>query len=212
MLEKPKSENQDQHQKSAKENNEMESREKSFQNHSLTQSPDPSTKSANKNGTSDKNSPTSIKSIKTDKINKNLSDGPENQALKNKNNKNSAKEQEYIIEELTQFKFIKNLHSRKDKLFRILGGIVGVIFIIAGVIYLFGSSIKVVDNVAFGERAVTSAFFIIAGLLIIAGLFARKFWETTFLKNLQNQLQVAEDKSTKTKDTQKDNIEVKDKK
>jgi len=113
---------------------------------------------------------------------------------------------------LPEWKFIRNLYSRKDMFLRILGGIIAVIFIIAGLVYLYGSSIKVVDNVAFGERAVTSAFLILIGLLIIATLFARQIWRRTFLKNLQNQLQVVEDKSSKTKDTQKDNIEEKDKK
>ena len=103
------------------------------------------------------------------------------------------------------------MHSRKDNLLRIIGGIVGVIFIIAGVVYIYGSAIKVVDNVAFGERAVTSSFLVLIGIIIIAAIFARQLWRGTFLKNIQNQLQVAEDKPTKPKDTQKDNIEEKDK-
>jgi apolipoprotein N-acyltransferase len=108
------------------------------------------------------------------------------------------------------WKFIKNLYYRKDKLLMIMGGIVGVIFIIAGVIYIYGSAIKVVDNVVFSERAVTSAFLILIGLLIIAASFARQLSQITFLKNI-HQLQVGEDKPTKKKDTPKDNIEEKDK-
>jgi hypothetical protein len=212
MFEEPKSKNQDQHKKSPKEDNSVDvTKKKSSQNPPLTRSRDFLT-ATNENGSSEGNSSKGIKSIKKDKIDNNLSDDSKKQPLRNTNNQNSEKTHDYnIMEELIKFKFIRNLHSRKDMLLRILGGIIAVIFIIAGLVYIYGSSIKVVDNVAFGERAVTSAFLILIGLLIIAALFARQMWRRTFLKNLQ-QLQVAEDKSSKTKDTQKDNIEEKEKK
>jgi hypothetical protein len=217
LVEEPKSNNQDNHKKSGKEDNDRGfAKKKSSQDPPSTRFRDLITGAdmvSNINESSDEDSHKGIESIKKDMNEYDSSDSSKKQASRNASNENSEKTQDFhIIEELIKFKFIGNLHSRKDKLLRIIGGIVGVIFIIAGVVYIYGSAVKVVDNVVFGERAVTSAFLILIGIIIIAALFARQLWRGTFLKNIQNQLQVAEDKSTKTKDTQKDNIEEKDKK
>jgi hypothetical protein len=217
LVEEPKSKNQDNNKKSGKEVNEDSSaKEKISQDPPLTRFRDFITgadRESNLNKSSDEDSPKNIESIKKDKIDDDSSECSNKQASRNANNEDSEKIHDFhIIEEFITFKFIRNLHSRKDKLLKIMGGIIGAIFIIAGVVYIYGSSIRVVDNVAFGERAVTSAFLVLIGLLIIAALFARQLWRVTFLKNIQKQLQVAGDKPSKTKDTQKDNIEEKDKK
>jgi len=217
LVEEPKSNNQDNHKKSGKEDNEGGfAKEKSSQDPPLSRFRyfiTGADRKSNINESSDESYPKGNESIKKSSMDYNSSDSSKNQVSKNGSHENSEKKQDlHITEELIKFKFIRNLHSRKDKLLRIMGGILGVIFIIAGVVYIYGSAIKVVDNVVFGERAVTSAFLVLIGLLIIAASFARQLWRVNFLKNLQNQLQVAEDKPTKKKDTPKDNIEEKDKK
>ncbi|MGZ4856999.1 MAG: CvpA family protein [Methanobacteriaceae archaeon] len=216
LVEEPKSNNLDNHKKSGKKDNERGAKKKSSQNPSLTRFRDFITGAdviSNINESSDDDSPKGIESIKKDRNDQDSSDSSKKQVSRKTSNKNSEKTRDFHInQELIKFKFIRNLHSRKDKLLRIMGVVVGVIFIIAGVVYIYGSAIKVVDNVEFGDRAVTSAFLVLIGLLIIAAVFARQLWRGTFLKNMQNQLQVAEDKPTKSKDTQKDNIEEKDKK
>jgi hypothetical protein len=217
LVEKPKSDNQNNHKKFGKEDNKGGSaKEKSSQDPPLTRFRDFITsadRKSNINESSDEDNTKGNESIKKARKDYNSSDSPKKQASRNASHKNSEETHDlHITEELIKFKFIRNLHYRKDKLLRIIGGIVGVIFIIAGVVYIYGSAIKVVDNVVFSERAVTSAFLVLIGLLIIAASFARQLWRVTFLKNMQNQLQVAEDKPTKKKDTPKDNIEEKDKK
>jgi hypothetical protein len=216
LVVEPKSNNQDNHKKSGKEDNERDfAKKKSSQDPPLTRFRDFITGAdmeSNIIESSDEDSPKGIESIKKARNDYDSSDNSKKQASRNASNETSEKKHDFhITEELMKFKFIKTLHSRKDNLLRIIGGIVGVIFIIAGVVYIYGSAIKVVDNVAFGERAVTSSFLVLIGIIIIAAIFARQLWRGTFLKNIQNQLQVAEDKPTKPKDTQKDNIEEKDK-
>ena len=68
-----------------------------------------------------------------------------------------------------------------------------------------------------GERAVISAFLILVGVLIIAGVFARRLLEKSFLKNIHSELEEAEapdseKKSPDKKEKQKGNIEEMDKK
>ena len=123
----------------------------------------------------------------------------------------------HLNQELMKFNFYKKLQSNKEQVIRISGGIIGVFFIIAGIVYLFGSGVRVADNVVYGERAVISAFLILVGVLIIAGIFARRLLEGSFLKSIHSELEVAEDQDSEEnpkdmKEKQKDNIGEKDKK
>ncbi len=123
----------------------------------------------------------------------------------------------HFSQELMKFDIYRKLRSNKEKVIKIIGGIIGVLFIIAGILYIMGAAFRVADNVIFGERAVLSAFLILVGVLIIAGIFARSLLEGSFLKNIHNELEVAEDqssngKSSDKKEKQKANIGEKDKK
>jgi hypothetical protein len=128
-----------------------------------------------------------------------------------------ASESHYFSQELMSFDFYKKLRSNKEQVLKIIGGLVGALFIIAGLIYILGSPVRVADNVVAGERAVISAFLILVGVLIIAGVFARRLLEKSFLKNIHSELEEAEapgseKKSPDKKEKQKGNIEEMDKK
>ena len=135
-----------------------------------------------------------------------------------KDNNSSPETHEFHFhQELMKYGIYRKLQSNKEKVIKVIGGIIAAIFIIAGILYLMGATFRVADNVVFGERAVLSAFFILVGVLIIAGIFARSLLEGSFLKNIHNELEVAEDKSSNEKSSdkkkkQKDNIGEKDKK
>jgi hypothetical protein len=135
-----------------------------------------------------------------------------------KSDKSSSEAHDFhLSQELMKFNFYRKLQSNKEQVIRISGGIIGAIFIIAGILYLLGSGVRVADNVVYGERAVISAFLILVGVLIIAGIFARRFLEGSFLKNIHSELEVAEDPDSEEipkdmKEKQKDNIGEKDKK
>jgi len=137
----------------------------------------------------------------------------------------------HFSQELMKFDFYRKLRSNKEQVLRISGGIIGVLFIIAGILYVLGSPVRVADNVVSGERAVISAFLVLVGVLIIAGSFARRILEVSFLKNIHSELEVAEDQNSEDskdkegnqkvnskenskdeKGKQKGNIEEKDKK
>ncbi len=98
----------------------------------------------------------------------------------------------YLSQELMSFDFYRKLRSNKEQVLKIIGGLVGALFIIAGLIYILGSPVRVADNVVAGERAVISAFLILVGVLIIAGVFARRLLEKSFLKNIHSELEEAE--------------------
>ena len=140
------------------------------------------------------------------------------QGKNEKGNESSSEAHDFhLSQELMKFNFYRKLQSNKQKAIRISGGIIGAIFIIAGILYIFGSPVRVEDNVVYGERAVISAFLMLLGVLVIAGIFARRLLEGSFLKNIHSELEVAEDPDSEEnpknmKEKQKDNIEEKDKK
>lgn len=129
-----------------------------------------------------------------------------------------------LSQEFMKFKIYRYFQSNKKQVIQIIGGIIGVLFIIAGILYEFGSSVRVADNVVYGERAVLSVFSILIGILIIAGFFGRQLLARTFLKKIHSELEEVEDqpsnkessngkeKSLDGKEKQKDNIDEKDKK
>jgi len=142
---------------------------------------------------------------------------PGNKEEKQKSDDNSSRSQEFhFSQELMKFKFYRKLRSNKEQAIQIAGGIIGAIFIIAGIGHLFGAAFRVADNVVFGERAMISAFLILIGVLILAGVFARPLLQRTFLENIHNELEVAEnqnsnEKVSDKKEKQKGNIEENDK-
>ncbi len=142
---------------------------------------------------------------------------------KEKNNGSSEGHEFSFSHEFMRFKSFQYLHSNKEQVIRIIGGIIGVLFIIAGILYEFGESVRIADNVIYGERAVLSVFSILIGILIIATFFGRHLLAGTFLKKIHSELEEVEDKPSKKgssdqkeksldgKEKQKD-IEEKDKK
>lgn len=130
----------------------------------------------------------------------------------NSQNSNSTEEKDshefHITESLMKFNLFRKFFSKRDRLIKTIGGVIGSIFVLAGVLHILGSAARVADNVIFGERAVVSAFLILIGVLILAASFANKLWRRTFLNNIQTELQEAEeeseDKSGELKDESKE--------
>ena len=81
-------------------------------------------------------------------------DEPRKQKVNQKYEDNTpSKSQEfYLRQEFMKFKIYRHIHSKKEQIIRIIGGLVGVLFIIAGILYLFGGSIRLADSVIYGER------------------------------------------------------------
>lgn len=91
------------------------------------------------------------------------------------------------------------IQEDRDRIIKIAGVVIGVIFILWGIYLIFGSSEKVVDNVAFGERSVASSFLVIVGILVIAGVFAQDIMKRTSFNNLFDEVQdVEKDSSSKS--------------
>ncbi|MDD3754028.1 MAG: CvpA family protein [Methanobacterium sp.] len=144
--------------------------------------------------------------------------------MKHEDNTLSKSHEFNLSHEFMKFKIYRHIHSKKEQIIRISGGLVGVLFIIAGILYLFGGSIRLEDSVTYGERAVLSAFSILIGVLIIAGFFGLPLLTGTFLKKIHSELKNVEEvpsnkksakelkKSFNEKEKQKNNIEEKDKK
>lgn len=127
--------------------------------------------------------------------------------LKSKNQSNSTDSKEIKSSEdykstfsriKTEFNQFKNsIQEDRQKLFSMIGLLVAVVLILLGISFLLGTSDKVSDNVVFGEKSVTSAFFIILGLLIIAGIYAPKIIGKTSFNNIYEEMKGVEEKSSK---------------
>jgi hypothetical protein len=95
-----------------------------------------------------------------------------------------------------EIKLSELIKSDRKQILRMAGLVLAAIFIILGLVILFGSADKVLDNVVSGERAVTSVFFIIMGLLIIAGIMAPNIIRKTSFDSLFKEVQTVEEDSS----------------
>ncbi|PKL67201.1 MAG: hypothetical protein CVV28_07300 [Methanobacteriales archaeon HGW-Methanobacteriales-1] len=124
---------------------------------------------------------------------------------KNQNNSTYSKEFIGANDSKSSFSRIKvkfnqfktSIQKDRQKLFTMIGLAVAVIMILLGISFLFGTSDKVSDNVVFGEKSVTSAFFVIIGLLIIAGIYAPKIIGKTSFDNIYQEMKGVEEKPSK---------------
>ena len=86
----------------------------------------------------------------------------------------------------------KNLKSRDNNLVLVLGVVAGALLIGAGIFLIvlsLGSPDRVADNVEFGDMASFSAFLILAGILIMGGVLARRFLDRSFFKGINKKLE-----------------------
>ena len=124
---------------------------------------------------------------------------------KNQNNSTDSKESIGANDSKSSFsginvkfnQFKTSIQEDRQKLFTMIGLAVAVIMILLGISFLFGTSDKVSDNVVFGEKSVTSAFFVIIGLLIIAGIYAPKIIGKTSFDNIYQEMKGVEEKPSK---------------
>lgn len=143
------------------------------------------------------------KDIKSSKTPKNQNEPTDSLNSPDSEEFNNAKESNSsfsgIITKFTQFK--TSIQEDRHKLFVLIGLLVAAIFILLGISFLFGTSDKVSDNVVFGERSVTSAFLVIIGLLIIAGIYAPKIIGKTSFDSIYQEMRGVENDPSKKDET-----------
>lgn len=97
------------------------------------------------------------------------------------------------------------IQEDRQRLITLIGLAAGIILILIGIYFLFGTSDKVADNVVFGERSVSSALFIIIGLLIIAGVYAPKIIGKTSFEGIYQEMRVVENDENDSSDSKEKN-------
>jgi hypothetical protein len=94
-----------------------------------------------------------------------------------------------IIGELLSSDKWDDLKSGKNNLVVGIGIFVGAFLIGLGFFLMMGSPERVADNVQFGDMASFSVFLILAGVLVIAGVFAGKFLNKSFFKGMNKKVE-----------------------
>lgn len=142
---------------------------------------------------------------------------PEQDNLESKDSKNSKSEEDIpnheehafpIVEEFLNSDRFKKMKLEKSKLITGIGLFIGGLFIIGGIISIFGSADQIADNVVFGEKAVFSVFLILIGILIMAGVLARRFLDRSYFKGITTEIEMGEKISSNStqENIKKDNI------
>lgn len=125
-------------------------------------------------------------------------DSPKKEEIPEKSKKSKKTELNGINERFNYYKTLIQEDRKRFIALMCLGA--GIVLILLGISLLFGNSEKVSDNVVFGERSVTSAFFIIAGLLIIAAVYAPKIIGKTSFDGIYQEMKGVEDDSSSKKE------------
>ena len=119
---------------------------------------------------------------------------------KEKSSNMAHEEPELSFLDLQDHDVFQSLKTNKDKIKKILAVTCSILLIMVGIILISTSVTRVSDNVIFGERAMFAALLILIGFLILAGVFAGKLLQGTFIKKIQNELEITEGKTKKTED------------
>ncbi|BAW32006.1 MAG TPA: hypothetical protein PLO64_01055 [Methanothermobacter sp.] len=88
-------------------------------------------------------------------------------------------------------------HDKRDKIISYGGFLLGLLFIIASIVYLNSPVEKVADNVVFGEHAVIATFLMILGILIIVVVLKDKIISKTPLGDIYTQMKAIENEKDK---------------
>lgn len=142
---------------------------------------------------------------------------PEHDEEKSKDPKNSKSEKDIpdheehafpIVEEFLNSDRLKKIKSEKNKLITGICLFIGALFIIGGIISMLGSAEQIADNVVFGEKAVFSVFLILIGILIMAGVLARRFLDRSYFKGITGEIEMGKEISSNStsENIKKDNI------
>ncbi|MGF7117248.1 hypothetical protein [Methanobacterium oryzae] len=142
---------------------------------------------------------------------------PEDETRESKDSKNSKSEEDIpnheehafpIVEEFLNSDRFKNIKSEKGKIITGIGLFIGGLFILGGIISMLGAADQIADNVVFGEKAVFSVFLILIGILIMAGVLARRFLDRSYFKGITSEIEMGEKISSNStsENIKKDNI------
>lgn len=131
------------------------------------------------------------------------SDKSEEKEISNEKDSNEKSSDSGISAQLNKIKLL--IQDDRQKLITLIGLAAGIILILIGIYFLFGTSDKVADNVVFGERSVSSALFIIIGLLIIAGVYAPKIIGKTSFDGIYQEMRVVENDENESSDSKEKN-------
>lgn len=137
-----------------------------------------------------------------------IDESDEDAEKKNQKSKDDASEHEDhafpMVGDFLSSDRIKKIKSGDSRLITGIGIFVGALFIIFGIVSMMNSPDRVADNVVFGEKAVFSVFLILIGILIMAGVLARRFLDKSFFQRINKEIEVGNGTSS---NSTKENIE-----
>ncbi len=137
------------------------------------------------------------KAGKKDKKMENLETPKDSEKKEHENSKDQAEEHDPhafpMMSDFLSSDKLKDLKSGNSKLVIGIGILIGALLIGSGVFLIIGSmgspGKMVADNVEFGDVASFSVFLILTGVILIAGVFARKFLDKSFFKGINKKLE-----------------------
>ena len=87
-----------------------------------------------------------------------------------------------------------DLKSHKALILQALATLVGAVMIIYGTFLFISPTVKVADNVIFGDESAFAVLLILLGVIVIISAFAKRLFGGTFLHTIHNEIEAAEKK------------------
>ncbi|KAF5086539.1 hypothetical protein [Methanobacterium aggregans] len=100
----------------------------------------------------------------------------------------------------------EDLKSHKTLIIRALSTLLGALLIVYGMFLFLSPTIKVADNVMFGDESAFAVLLILLGIIVIISSFAKRLFGGTFFHTIHKEIEAAEKKvvNDKTEDKGKD--------
>lgn len=87
-----------------------------------------------------------------------------------------------------------DLKSHKSLILQALATLLGAVMIVYGMFLFLSPTVKVADNVMFGDESAFAVLLILLGVIVIILAFAKRLFGGTFLHNIHKEIEAAEKK------------------
>lgn len=122
------------------------------------------------------------------------SKGPQKPEITEKNESTDEHHDLSFTQGFTGHAIFGDLKSHKSLILQAMATLLGAVMMVYGMFLFLSPTIKVADNVMFGDESAFAVLLILLGVIVIISAFAKRLFGGTFLHNIHKEIEAAEKK------------------